>query len=275
MKIRGTDAIITGASSGLGRATALKLAKRGANLALVARRRDKLEQVAAEARKFGVKVLVVPADISKEVQVKQAFRKIAQKMGEPDILVNAAGLGIWKAFIETSGDEHRHMMEVNYWGAFYWIRQTLPGMAARSRDSIVNISSAMGKVGLDVTAGYSASKFALTGLSESLHREYSRLGVTVSALHPGSFKTDFWNEENIPSAGLPPLIRYAPKLSVDAVARNIIYSIRLNLPVRTLPFYVGFLTRINGLWFGLASLLLWKGFSRKQNLKVAGAWKRI
>ena len=260
MRIKGTTAVVTGASSGLGRAVALWLARRGANVAVVARREAALGEVADEIRALGRRALVLPTDVAEADQVASAFETVARELGAPDILVNAAGVGVWKAFDEITDAEHRAMMDVNYWGAFHWIRRALPGMRDRGRGHIVNISSASGKIGLSVTSGYSASKFALTGLSESLHRELLGTRVGVSCLHPGNIKTDFWNPESIPRQGIPPLVRFAPKMSPEAVARSVGTCIRLGFPVRTLPVFVGFLTRANALWIRLGDLMLWKWF---------------
>jgi len=262
MRIKGKTAIVTGASSGLGRATALLLAKYGASVALVARRQELLEEVATEALAMGGggTVLAMPSDVGDPAQVSASMDLIRERLGEPDILVNAAGVGIWKRFAEVTDAEHHAMMQVNYWGAFHWIRHVLPGMRERRRGRIVNVSSGAGKIGFSVTSGYSASKFALTGLSEALHRELLGSGVGVSCIHPGSMRTSFWNEANTPTSQLPPLIRFAPKLSAKAVARNICYCIWLGIPVRTLPIFVGLLTRANALWIRLGDLMLWKWF---------------
>lgn len=125
---------------------------------------------------------------------------------------------------------------------------------------IVNISSGAGKIAFSVTSGYSASKFALTGLSEALHRELLGTKLRVSCVHPGNMKTGFWNEDAIPRRGLPPLVRFAPMMSPEAVARNVGYCLWLGLPVRTLPVFVGLLTRANALWIRLGDLMLWKWF---------------
>lgn len=260
MRIKEKTALVTGASSGLGRAVAIKLAQRGAHVALIARREQVLSEVASVAQAFEGRVLVVPCDVSDPNQVSAAFHTILDQLGPPDILVNAAGIGIWKPFQAISAQEHRRMMEVNYWGAFNWIRCVLPKMLEQGRGRIVNISSGSGKIGFAATSGYSASKFALTGLSESLHRELLGTGVGVSCVHPGSIRTDFWNEQNIPKRHLPPLVRFAPKLSAAAVARHVCYCIRLGLPVRTLPAFVGLLVRANALWIRLGDLMLWKWF---------------
>ena len=260
MKIGGRTAIVTGASSGIGRAIAIKLAKNGASVALVARRQHELDTVASAIRADGGKVIVVPCDVTDSAGVQAAAEEISARLGAVDILVNAAGVGIWKHFEEISEEEHHLMMNVNYWGSFNWIRRVLPGMVSQRRGRIVNISSASGKFALSVTSGYSASKFAITGLSESLHRQYLGTGVGVSCIHPGSVKTDFWDESRTPVATIPPLVRYAPKLSPASIARSVVSSIWFGFPSLTPPIFVNLLAKLNAIWLRLGDLILWRWF---------------
>lgn len=260
MRISGSRAVVTGASSGIGRAVALRLARLGADVALVARRAAALEAVAVDARRYGKRVLVVPCDVSDPAAVARAHQIVETELGPPDILVNAAGFGVWKPFLEITADEHAGMMNVMYWGAFHWIRAALPGMFACRRGHVVNISAGSGRFALPVTSGFSAAAFALSGLSEALHRELLGRSVGVSCVHPGSVRTAFWNEGNLPSKTIPALVRFTPKLSPEAVARNVCYCIWLRLPTRTLPVFVAFLARANALWIRLGDLILWKWF---------------
>jgi len=239
---------------------ALWLAKRGADIALVARRETLLQELAEQIQAMGRRALVVPADVGTREGVHDAFQTVVDNFGVPDILVNSAGIGTWKPFMVIGEAEHRAMMDVNYWGVFHWTRCVLPGMKERGRGHIVNVSSAAGKIGIAMTNGYSASKFAVTGLSESLHRELMGTGLRVSCVHPGSIKTDFLNEENMPSKLLSPLIRYSPKMSPAAAARQIGYCLWFGFPVRTFPIFVGLLTRVNALWIRFGDFMLWKWF---------------
>lgn len=260
MKIQGRTAIVTGASSGIGRAIAIKLAKQGAAVALVARRRHELEAVASAISADGGVAVIVPCDVTDSAGVRAAAEKISASFGDMDILVNAAGVGIWRHFEEISEEEHRLMMDVNYWGTFNWIRRVLPGMVEQRRGRIVNISSASGKFALSVTSGYSASKFAVTGLSESLHRQYLGTGIGVSCIHPGSVKTDFWDESRTPKATIPPLVRYAPKLSPASIARAVTYSIWFGFPSLTPPIFVNVLAKLNAIWLRFGDVMLWRWF---------------
>jgi short-subunit dehydrogenase len=212
MRIAGSRAVVTGASSGIGRAVALRLARLGADVALVARGADALEKVAEEARRHGSRIVVIPCDVADPEAVARAHRAVEADLGPPDILVNAAGFGVWKPFLDIAVEEHTAMMEVMYWGAFRWIRAVLPGMVARRHGHVVNISAGSGRFALPVTSGFSAAAFALSGLSEALHRELLGSPVGVSCLHPGSVRTGFWSEARQPRRSIPPLVRYSPKL---------------------------------------------------------------
>lgn len=260
MRIAGSVAIVTGASGGIGRAVALQLARHGADVALVARNRETLECVADEVRRLGRRALVLTADVTDAAAVASAYDCVVGELREPDILVNAAGFGVWKPFLEITDAEHHGMMAVMYWGAFHWVRAVLPGMRSRGRGHIVNISAGSGRVALPVTSGFSAAAFALSGFSEALHRELIGGPVGISCVHPGSVRTAFWDEQRIPAAGVPALVRLAPRLSPNAVARNVCYCIWLRIPSRTLPFFVAFLARVNALWLRLADLILWTWF---------------
>ena len=260
MKIRKKVTVITGASRGIGQAVALNLAQKGAHVVLVARNGDKLQDLVDEIEAGGGKAQAVPCDVTNREMVQQTCKEISERFGKLQILINCAGFGVWKPFMEITGEEHQQMMDVNYWGTYNFIRALLPGMIEKKSGKIVNISSGSGKFALPVTSGYSASKFAVVGLSEALHRELSGTGVSVSCLNPGSVKTDFWDEERIPSKTIPPLVRYSPKLSPKAVARWVSICIWLPVPTLTFPFFVAILAKLNAVWVRLGDLLLWKWF---------------
>lgn len=260
MRIRGSIAVVTGASAGIGRATARALARRGAAVALVARSERALEEIAEEIRAAGGRALVVPCDVADPNAVGAAAITIGRALGEPTLLVNCAGPGIWRPFAAISLEEHRRMMDVGYWGTFHWIAALLPSMRRRRRGAIVNVVAGSAKLPLPVTSGFSAAKAAVAALGESLRRELAGSGVAVTSLFPGSVQTGFWSEENIDAAAVPPLVRFAPKLSPNAVARQIVLAARLGLAQRTLPFFLAFASRADALWPRLGDLLLWRWF---------------
>lgn len=260
MRIRGRTAVVTGASRGIGRAIALDLARGGADVVLVARNENGLREVADRAAELGRRAHVVPCDVTDADAVARAAVRAFATLGDIHILVNAAGIGVWKPFLEITTDEHEAMMATNYWATFWWIRHLLPAMAERGTGVIVNISSGAGKFAFGATSGYSASKFAVTGLSEALYREYRSRGVRVSCLHPGSVRTDFWDPDNIPLSKIPPIVRFSPKLSPAAVARNVRLVVWTGIPVRSFPVFLALLVRINALWIRAGDLVLWKWF---------------
>lgn len=272
MRIRGKTAVVTGASRGIGRAISLDLARAGADVVLVARSEGRLLEVADRVRERGGKAHLVPCDVTDRDAVARAATRASATAGEIHILVNAAGIGVWKPFLDVTPEEHEAMMATNYWGTFWWIRHLLPAMTERGAGVIVNISSGAGKFGFGVTGGYSASKFAVTGLSEALYREYRPRGVRVSCLHPGSVRTDFWDPDNIRLSAVPPIVRFSPKISPAAVARNVRLVIWTGMPVRTFPIFLALIVRINALWIRAGDLILWRWFVP---VLVAGILLRI
>ncbi|MFW6088451.1 MAG: SDR family NAD(P)-dependent oxidoreductase [Gemmatimonadota bacterium] len=261
MRIRGRTAVVTGASRGIGQAIALNLARGGADVVLVARSENRLREVAGRVHELGRKAHLVPCDVTDQDAVAWAATRAVAAVGEVHILVNAAGIGTWKPFLEITPEEHDAMMATNYWGTFWWIRHLLPGMVERGTGAVVNISSGAGKFAFGVTSGYSASKFAVTGLSEALHREYRSRGVSVCCLHPGSVRTDFWDPASIQRSEIPPIVRFSPKISPATVARNVRLIVWTGMPVRTFPIFLALLVRINALWIRAGDLVLWKWFA--------------
>jgi 3-oxoacyl-[acyl-carrier protein] reductase len=195
VKIDGAVAIITGASRGIGRATARALHDRGATVGLVARSRDELH---ALARELGARAGVAIADIADRDQVDNAIAHLAGTLGPVDILVNNAGIGAYASMLEAAPDTYEHLMRVNYLGTVYATRAVLDSMVSRRRGHIVNVASIAGKVGAPFEAAYSASKFAVVGMSESLAAEVHPFGIAVSLINPGPVDTDFTNARGVP-----------------------------------------------------------------------------
>jgi len=184
-------ALITGASSGIGEATAYRFAREGARLALLARREDRLRRVAERVRELGGEPLVLVADVASREGVAVAVARAEAAFGGLDVLVNNAGFGLY-AFLETVRDEDlKRIFAVNTFGALYAIQAVLPGMKRREKGVVVNVSSIVGKRALPMTGAYGATKFALQGLSESLRLELRGTGVRVSVVCPGYTETEF------------------------------------------------------------------------------------
>jgi 3-oxoacyl-[acyl-carrier protein] reductase len=188
--LKGKNALITGAGKGIGRAIALALAAEGLNLALMARTRSDLEAVAKEARSMGVRAELATADVANPNAVNQAVEKLVSALGPVDILINNAGIGRFGKFMELSVADWEEVVKVNLFGAYYVTRTVLPSMLERQTGDIVNISSSAGQKGSPLTSAYSASKFGLIGMSESLMLEVRKSNVRVFTLAPSTIATD-------------------------------------------------------------------------------------
>jgi NAD(P)-dependent dehydrogenase (short-subunit alcohol dehydrogenase family) len=181
-------ALITGASSGIGRAAAARLARLGCHVALAARNRDKLEEVARECRGHGVRALVAPTDVAVQDECRRAVEQTVAELGRLDILLCAAGLSMRAAFDGSSLDAMQRVMNVNFHGTLATTHFALPHVK-QTRGSLVAISSLVGKRATPSYALYGASKFAIQGLYEALHIELKPAGVHVGVIAPAFVDT--------------------------------------------------------------------------------------
>ena len=185
---------ITGASSGIGAATAVAFARAGARVALSARRAEALEEVAARCREAGGEPMVAPCDVTDREQVRAAARAIADRWERIDLLVNNAGVGLYRPVAELSAEELQRCLAVNVTGALWCVQAVLPAMRRRGSGRIINVSSVIGKRSMPWVGGYCASKFALQALSEALRAEVAEDGVRVSVVCPGLTATPFFDQ---------------------------------------------------------------------------------
>ncbi len=178
---------ITGASSGFGRAFAEHALARGHNVVATARRMDALEEIAAQAPE---RVLSLALDVTRPGDAQAAVEKAVARFGRIDVLINNAGYGVVGAFEETSDGELRALMETNFFGAMNVIRGALPVLRTQRSGAIVNISSLGGQLSFAGFSAYSATKFAIEGISEALAQEVRPFGIKVLIVEPGQFRTD-------------------------------------------------------------------------------------
>ncbi|MEK3885959.1 3-ketoacyl-ACP reductase [Bacillus sp. FSL K6-3431] len=195
--IQGKNALITGGGKGIGRATAIAFAKEGINIGLIGRTFENLENVAKELEAYEVNVTVAVADVSDNESVIAAVDHIKSELGPIDILINNAGIGKFGKFLELSPEEFKNIIDVNLMGVYYVTRAVLPEMIDRNSGDIINISSTAGQKGAPVTSAYSASKFGVLGLTESLMLEVRKHNIRVSALTPSTVATDLAYAENL------------------------------------------------------------------------------
>ncbi|GGD25285.1 3-ketoacyl-ACP reductase [Pontibacillus salipaludis] len=189
-EVKGKVAYITGAGSGIGRATAIQFAKEGIHLGLIARTESKLKEVRDIVTSYGVKASYARADIASLDQVEEAVELLNEQVGPADILVNNAAIGLNGSFLELEPDEWKRTFEVNVFGTYHVTRTVLPHMMEKNQGDIVNISSSNGLKGTAGSTSYSASKFAIQGMTEALMQEVRRQNIRVFTLNPSLVATE-------------------------------------------------------------------------------------
>src|SRR5687767_14442501 len=195
-KLAGTAALVTGASSGIGAATARQLAERGASVALVARRKDRLEALAAEIDQAGGTALVVQADITDRTKAEAAVQQTVERFGRLDVLINNAGLMLLGPVVGADPDEWDRMIAINTQGLLYTTHAALPYLLKSAENGprqvadIVNISSIAGRVASNGFGVYNLTKFGVNGFTEALRQEVTKRHVRVGVLEPGGVATE-------------------------------------------------------------------------------------
>ena len=218
MDYSGKIVVITGASSGIGEQSAEEFAKLGANVVLISRNEEKLQEIAKRLSKYQTKVFVHTCDVSKKDQVDKMGKSILEKFVTVDVLVNNAGFGIHNTVNEITIEEMESQMMTNFFGMMYCTKVFLPKMLEQRSGHIVNVASVAGSIGIPGMASYCASKFAMLGFSESLSHELKGTGVGITVVSPIMVRTNFFNHESF--GNMP---RYsATSLSSKTVANAVV-----------------------------------------------------
>ncbi|MFT5914608.1 MAG: NADP-dependent 3-hydroxy acid dehydrogenase YdfG [Flammeovirgaceae bacterium] len=191
MKLKNKTAIITGASRGIGKEVAIQLAKKGVNTVLVARGKEDLKKLRNTITKLGAETLIVPADISEEQEVEKVMKKAIKRFGKVDIIINNAGIGVFKPVEEIETKEWDDVMQVNVRGTFLLTKAVIPAMKKRKQSWIINIASDVSKRTFANGSVYCASKYAQHAFAESVRKEVSSFGIKVSNIYPGLVDTYF------------------------------------------------------------------------------------
>jgi len=190
-QIMAPTVLITGASQGIGKATALLFARKGYDLVLAARRTEPLAAVEQEVQTLGRTALSVPTDVRDADQVKILVDKAQERYGAIDVLINNAGIYISGPVEKFSLEDWHQTIDLNLWGYIHTIHALLPHFLERRSGTIVNLSSIGGKVPVPYLVPYSTSKFAVTGLTEALHSELKPKGIHVCGIYPSLIKSSF------------------------------------------------------------------------------------
>jgi len=224
--LAGRTVIITGASAGIGAATARVLAMSGLRVAVCARRRERLDSLAASLRAAGGEALVYGLDVTDAAAVRAMVDDVGARWGGVDVLVNNAGRGLSTIVEDTKPEEFRELLELNVMAVFTATQAVLPWMRRAGRGHIINVSSIVGRRGVPFRGAYSATKCALGGLSEALRVELTGSGILVSLVYPIGTATEF-HEVEARRAGPGP---QGPIQSSEHVARTILSCIRRPRP---------------------------------------------
>ena len=200
-------ALITGASSGIGRACARALAREGARLILTARRKERLEQLAAQSEQLGSEAVFLVGDAREEETAQKTVELATKTFGRLDILINNVGMGNYKNLVDTSAAEYDEMMDANMRSTFLFARHAVPVMIRQHSGLVLMISSMAGVYGFGGEAAYCASKFAQVGFAQGLDKELRPHGIKVGAICPGGVKTEFAlgkgrTEESVRQSGM-------------------------------------------------------------------------
>ena len=258
---------ITGASDGIGKQLAIDLAARGAIVVGCGRSRERLIETLKEARKATPKSLMIACDIGDAEQVHGMMKKVLADFGRIDILINNAGIGMRRPFVDTTVETIEAIMRTNYLGAVYCTHEVLPAMIARGSGHIVNISSGAGKIGTLNMAAYCASKFAIIGWSESLYHELKPLGVNVSLVCPGPVSTEFNREFRDAEPKSPPALF----VGAAEVSRQVIRAIERNKFEVVVPRWLALMCTLKRFAPGLFRALALRRFRSYVKIPARGA----
>ena len=236
MELEGRTIVITGASSGIGAATARVVARAGGHAVVVARTRSKLDELVTEIEAAGGRATAYELDCSDREAVAQAADRIEQEVGTPDVLVNNAGAGRFLFFEETPPEEFERMMSAPFYSTVYMTRALLPGMLARGRGLIVNINTPVAFVTWPAAAGYASARWALRGLTDSLSADLDGSGVKVSQVVPGKVASTYFEHNPGAEHGIPGMARLVRTLTPEEVADAIVGAIRSEKRLVFTPF---------------------------------------
>ncbi len=264
MNIQNSLALITGASSGIGAATAKALARDGARVIVLARTQAALERVAAEVRSSGGTACAYPVDLTDPDSVEQAAARLKTEVGVPDILVNSAGIGRWLYAEETAPREVIDMMAAPYFCAFFITRAFLPEMLARNSGHIVNINSPAAKLPWPGATAYAGARWALMGFTQALRADLYGTSIKVHSIVAGKVTSPYWEHNPGTLERAPTLARLIPDLTPDQVAHAVLTAIRRNRSDIIIPRLLRLFYTLHTIAPGLVERLVWRTGYRRQ-----------
>ncbi len=263
-------AIVTGGSSGIGKALAYELGKQGAKVVISGRNQQNLFEAQSELQKAGFDVLAVVGDVTNETETKQLIDKTIEKYGQIDILINNAGMSMRSMFADADVDVIKRLMEVNFYGAVYATKFALPYIKA-TKGSIVAISSIAGYRGLPVRTGYSASKFAMNGFFEALRTELLKTGVHVLVACPGFTQSNIrFSAIDGNGSSTGETVREEGKMmTAEECAEHIVRAIKNRKRDLVLTAQGKLAVWLNKLWPSLADKMVFNTLAKEKNSPLA------
>ena len=220
--------VITGASAGIGRATALRLARDGAAVVICARRRERLDEVAAQAKKLGGDALPIVADVTNQSQIAAVVAAAMERFGRLDVMMCNAGFGIYGRIGDIAPDRVRRLLDVNVMGTYHGIHAAMPVFRRQESGHFIIISSIVGRRGVPFTGAYAATKFAQVGMTEALRAELIGTNINATVVYPVSTDTEFFGVMTAESGFATKAA--GPRQSADHVADAIAWAIEKPVP---------------------------------------------
>lgn len=236
MKIQGKSALITGASRGIGAATAKALAAAGAKVILTARTRKDLEKVAEDIRNAGGEAFVYDLNLGDPASVKAMTEVVKGEVGIPDIIVNNAGMGQWKYLEETTPEEALQMTQLPYLSAVYVTQAFLPEMIKRRSEHILNVNLPASMIGIPGSVTYSGARWALRGFSKVLGIDCKQHGIGVTNFVAGKVSSDYFNANPDSEERVPGISKLIGTMTPEETARHIVKAIQSNKKNAYKPF---------------------------------------
>ena len=266
MELKNKLILITGASSGIGAATAKAAARAGMSVALVARTQANLDKVAAEIRQNGGQAFVCAVDLANPQATLKMTEEIAKELGTPDVLFNNAGAGRWRFTDETSNEEAGQMIAVPYLSAFYVTHAFLPAMIKRNSGTIVNMTSIAAYLVWPGATTYTAARWAMRGFNEGLRADLHGTKVRTMLATFAKVKSDYWtnnpgSEEKIPRAEI-----LIPPLTPEQVADTILSNLRRDSRIAAAPFMLWVVLAFNQLFPQMIRWLVYRTGARRTGM---------
>ena len=265
MEIKNRLVLITGASSGIGAATARAMAREGGRILLLARTRSALEAVAAEIKKAGGDAWVYPVDLSDAKAVEQTAKAILSEVGVPDILVNNAGAGRWLPLEDTEPEEAVQMMASPYFGAFYVLRYFLAAIRQRGTGHIVNLTSPAGFVSWPGATAYAVARWAMRGLHEALRAELHETAIKVTLVVPSAVASTYFANNPGGEERLPGIAKLYRTLKPEDVAEAIVDGVRRGRREVIIPPLLRLTIRLHRFLPGLVEWTLLKTAAKRSS----------